>query len=101
MTFSEQVKEIIKKVPYGRVVTYGQVAFMAGNYQAARQVAWVLHSCSERDGLPWHRVVNSKGGISLPRGDGYEEQKNRLLSEGIPFNKNDHVDLTQFMWREE
>ncbi len=100
ISFAEQVKQVIKSIPYGRVATYGQIAFMAGNYRAARQVAWVLHSSSENDKLPWHRVINIKGCISLPFGEGYEQQKHLLLSEGIELDEHDRVDLKRFMWQE-
>lgn len=100
ISFSEQVKRVIKSIPYGRVATYGQIAFMAGNYRGARQVAWVLHSSSESDDLPWHRVINSKGGISLPQGEGYEQQKNLLIAEGIQLDENDRINLKDFLWQD-
>ena len=78
MKFEDTVKRLIKAVPRGKVATYAQIASLAGNYKAPRQVARVLHSSSDKDRLPWHRVINSRGGISLPRGRGFEEQK-RLL----------------------
>jgi methylated-DNA-protein-cysteine methyltransferase-like protein len=91
--FYDRVRLLIKSIPNGRVSTYGQIAAYAGNRRAARQVAWVLHSCSSSDGLPWHRVINRKGKISLKRGYGYELQKTLLESEGIKFDKEDRVDL--------
>lgn len=99
MKFSEQVKIIIKNIPPGKVATYGQIALMAGHLNGARQVAWVLHSSSEKDGLPWHRVINSKGGISLRPGDGFEIQKQLLEKEGVVFNEKDRVDLKRFLWQ--
>jgi len=91
------VIEIIRGIPQGRVLTYGLVAAMAGNPRAARQVARILHSSSRKHGLPWHRVINSRGTISLPRGNGYEEQKEMLLSEGIVFRHDDTINLKEYL----
>lgn len=96
--FSKHVKEAIKQIPEGKVATYGQIASMSGNYRAARQVAWVLHSSSEKDNLPWHRVINGKGEISLPPGNGFEEQKHRLQKEGVVFDKKNRINLERFLW---
>ena len=60
-TFTTRVIEAIRSIPAGRVATYGQIADMAGNRRAARQVARLLHACSHTQGLPWHRVVNREG----------------------------------------
>ncbi len=62
-SFSERVKEHIKQIPHGKVAMYGQIATYARNPRAARQVAWILHSSSRKDSLPWHRVINNKGRI--------------------------------------
>ncbi len=97
-SFYTRIINVIKQVPYGKVTTYGQVAALAGNHRAARQVAWVLHSSSEKEKLPWHRVINSKGEISLEPGFGFEEQKTLLLKEGIKFDKKNKVNLTRFLW---
>jgi methylated-DNA-protein-cysteine methyltransferase-like protein len=72
--FHQRVRQVIKRIPKGKVATYGQIALLAGDPRAARQVAWVLNSSSKRDKLPWHRVINSQGKISLPKGGGYELQ---------------------------
>ena len=92
-SFSEQVKQLIKQIPYGKVATYGQIATYAGNPRAARQVAWILHSSSRKHNLPWHRVINSKGCISLPPHRGYEIQKKLLEQEGIIFEENGSINL--------
>ncbi len=97
-TFTQKVKDIIKKIPPGKVCTYGQIAAYAGNPRGARQVAWVLHSSSRKDNLPWHRVVNSKGGISLKPNYGYEIQKQLLEKEGIAFDSNDTIDFDRYLW---
>ena len=63
--FTELVIDIIKSIPEGKVTSYGRIAGMAGALSGARQVARILHSMSEKHGLPWHRVVGADGGISL------------------------------------
>jgi methylated-DNA-protein-cysteine methyltransferase-like protein len=98
MQFEDRVKEIIKKIPRGKVATYAQIAAMAGNYRAARQVARVLHSSSNNERLPWHRVINSRGGISLKPGRGFEEQKRLLKKEGVSADVSGHIDVEKFLW---
>jgi methylated-DNA-protein-cysteine methyltransferase-like protein len=98
MEFEERVKGFIKAIPRGKVATYAQVAALAGNDRAARQVARVLHASSDKDRLPWHRVINSRGGISLPRRRGYEEQKQLLMEEGVAVDRAGRVDLARFQW---
>lgn len=96
--FSKQVIKIIKRIPAGKVATYGQIATLAGNNKAARQISRILHSSSGKYELPWHRVINRKGKISLNPGDGYELQKMLLENEKIQFDKNDRIDLSRFGW---
>ncbi len=98
MEFEERVKGFIKAIPRGKVATYAQIAALAGNYRAARQVARVLHASSRKDRLPWQRVINSRGGISLKRGRGFEEQKRLLAREGVSVERTGRVDLTSFQW---
>ena len=97
-TFYQRVVDIIKNIPQRKVATYGQIARYAGNPQAARQVAYILHASSEKEDLPWHRVINSKGGISLKSRQGYELQKQLLEKEGVVFNRDDCVDLQEYLW---
>jgi methylated-DNA-protein-cysteine methyltransferase-like protein len=97
-SLSQRIKGIIRKIPRGKVATYGQIAAMAGNPLAARQVVRILHSSSRKEKLPWHRIINSKGRISLQPGFGYEEQKSKLIKEGIKFDKSDRIDFARFMW---
>ncbi len=98
LSFTEKIKLVIKKIPKGKVATYGQIAALAGNPLGARQVVRVLHACSHKDKLPWHRVINSKGTISLKFGQGYEIQKNLLQKEGVKFKENDAVDFGRYLW---
>lgn len=96
-SFHGRVVEAIRAIPSGKVATYGQIAFRAGNPRASRQVAYILHSSSEKEKLPWHRVVNSKGMISL-KGVGRDLQRRMLEQEGIVFNEEDGIDLKRFLW---
>ncbi len=96
--FTREVKRVLRSVPRGRVVTYGQVASLAGRDGAARGVAWILHSSSEAAGLPWHRVVGASGRISLPRGRGFAEQKKRLVAEGVAVGPGGRIDLKRCRW---
>lgn len=97
-TYTQRVVEAIKSIPPGKVATYGQLAAMAGNPRGARQVVRVLASLSAKEGLPWHRVINSKGTISLP-GAGFDEQKTRLAAEGVAVDERGAVDLDEYQWR--
>ena len=96
--FTSEVIKLIKSIPRGKVATYGQIACLAGFCFSVRRVVWILHSCSKKEGLPWHRVVNQKGTISLRSGEGYVKQKEMLQIEGIVFNKKDRIDLNRYLW---
>jgi len=95
----ENIVAAIKRIPRGKVATYGQVALLAGNPRAARQVARALHASSATRGLPWHRVINSRGTVSLPRGAGFEHQLALLRAEGVRASDDGRVDLARFGWR--
>ena len=96
--FTRAVIKIIKCIPEGKVCTYGRIGRLAGKVNGARQVAWILHSSSRRHRLPWHRVINAQGGISLPKTGGYAEQKARLQAEGIVFDAAGRIDLEKYLW---
>lgn len=90
----------ISQIPFGQVATYGQIAGMAGNHRAARQVSRVLHSCSSKYQLPWHRVIGGSGKISIPKNQpGYLRQKEKLQAEGIEFGLRDQIDLDVYQWQ--
>jgi methylated-DNA-protein-cysteine methyltransferase-like protein len=97
-SFTDRVKWLIAGIPAGKVATYGQIAACAGNHRASRQVAWLLHSSSQKDNLPWHRVINSRGGISLPIGGGFEEQRMLLEAERIVVDQRGRVNLSKYLW---
>ncbi|MDQ7798998.1 MAG: MGMT family protein [Candidatus Edwardsbacteria bacterium] len=99
MTFSSQIISVIKRIPCGKVATYGQIAALAGNPRGARAVIWLLHSSSGKEKLPWHRVINGQGMISLKPGQGCEEQRARLESEGVEFDLYGRVDLERHRWQ--
>jgi methylated-DNA-protein-cysteine methyltransferase-like protein len=86
--FSARVISLIAQIPPGKVMTYGQIAAVAGNPRGARQVSRILHSCSEKYSLPWHRVINARFQVSLPG----EEQTARLQAEGLIFDGRGRVD---------
>lgn len=71
---------------------------MAGFCPSVRRVVWILHACSDKEGLPWHRVVNRRGAIALKPGAGYEKQKAMLKKEGILFDERDRIDLDRYLW---
>jgi methylated-DNA-protein-cysteine methyltransferase-like protein len=91
--FTEDIIEIIKSIPKGKVMTYGQIAEWAGNPRGARQISRILHSMSRKYNLPWHRVINSKGEISLPPDNGGLIQRQMLKDEGIVFKESGIIDL--------
>ncbi|MGE6486849.1 MGMT family protein [Paenisporosarcina sp. NPDC076898] len=94
--FTAEVVRILKEIPEGYVVTYGQVARMAGSPRAARQVVRILHTMSEKHGLPWHRVVNARGEIAVPDEESKELQRMLLQGEDVEFLSDGRVDLSVF-----
>ncbi|HOD53458.1 MAG TPA: MGMT family protein [Candidatus Cloacimonadota bacterium] len=99
--FSIQIIKVIQSIPKSKVLTYKAVAEMAGNPYGSRQVSRILHSCSEKYQLPWHRIVNSKGSISLSYGAGYELQEALLKAEGVKVDSEGKIDLETYLWKAE
>ncbi|MDO7905605.1 MGMT family protein [Paenibacillus sp. JX-17] len=99
--FTARVIEILRKIPEGQVMTYGQVAAMAGSPRAARQVVRILHSMSSRYQLPWHRVVNAQGQISIQDDAQRETQRLYLLGEGVEIGLMDTVNLEKHQLKSE
>ncbi|MFD2680275.1 MGMT family protein [Bacillus seohaeanensis] len=96
-SFTERALTIIQSIPEGKVMTYGQIARIAGSPRGARQVVRILHSMSKKYQLPWHRVINSKGEIGLKEDDLFHVQKLSLESEGIKFTKDNKVNLDVYL----
>ncbi|MFC5471037.1 MGMT family protein [Cohnella suwonensis] len=96
LPFTERVVNIIRGIPEGRVMTYGQIAEVAGSARGARQVVRILHSLSEKHGLPWHRVVNAKGEIALQDEEGRYSQRMYLESEGVEIGFGGRIDLDEY-----
>lgn len=95
-TFTERAIEIIQNIPVGKVMTYGQIAKLAGSPRGARQVVRILHSMSKKYSLPWHRVINSKGELGFKDDDMFIEQKHALLGEGVEFLGEYMISLEKF-----
>jgi methylated-DNA-protein-cysteine methyltransferase-like protein len=98
----EAIYRVVAAIPPGTVATYGQVAVLAGLPGHARQVGYALHSLPDDLDLPWQRVINAKGEVSLrspdsaPGREGY--QRHLLEEEGIEFDLSGRVDLKRFGW---
>jgi methylated-DNA-protein-cysteine methyltransferase related protein len=97
--FTENVVEIIRSIPEGKVATYGQIAGLAGSPRAARQVVRALHSMSKKYRLPWHRVINAKGQIAIQDDESYNEQRLSLEAEGVEIGLNGMIDLDRYQWK--
>ena len=93
-----RIYAIVRRVPAGRVATYGQVARLAGIVNGARQVGYALHALREHAAVPWHRVVNARGAISL-RGGADATQRILLEREGLRFDAGGRIDLAAYGWR--
>jgi len=81
--FSLRIIDVISQIEVGKVMSYKEVALLAGNGNGARQVARILHTCSKKHNLPWWRVVNSNYQVSIKDPYGFEEQVMLLRSEGL------------------
>jgi methylated-DNA-protein-cysteine methyltransferase-like protein len=97
--FRERVIAVVRAIPRGRVLTYGQVAFLVGTPRGARQVGRVLYQLGPLTNVPWQRVVNRFGGLSTYKIGAGELQRRRLEAEGIRFTADGTVDLESYQWR--
>jgi len=96
--FFAQVHDLVRQVPTGRIVTYGQVARALGHPRQARLVGWAVRACPAD--VPWHRVVNARGMVSI--GDlvrGFNAQRALLEAEGVSFDSQGRIDLRVYAWR--
>jgi len=96
-----RILAVVDSIPRGRVATYGQIALEAGLARRARLVGKILSTLAPGTKLPWHRVVNSAGTISLRPGSGASTQQKRLRLEGIPVSRSGRLDLCRFRWQPE
>ncbi len=91
--------QVVAAIPPGRVATYGQVAEKAGLSRAARRVGYALRGLPNNTRIPWHRVVNAQGRISLPEGSKpYATQRDRLEREGVEFSATGTIDMRHHGW---
>lgn len=98
--FSEKVVKVVESVPPGKVVSYGQVALYVGVPRAARQVGWILRQSEGKD-LPWWRVINNEGRISI-KGNRYntpELQRKLLQAEKVSVNEDFEIDIEEYRYR--
>src|SRR5690349_9729801 len=99
VTAYERIYRAVRRVPRGRVATYGQIAELA-KASGPRQVGYALHSLPDGHDLPWHRIVNARGMISLDSGIGGGSLQRALLeAEKITFDKKGRIDLKKFQWK--
>lgn len=94
-TFRDRVHAIVRAVPRGKVITYGQIALLAGRPRGARQVGWIAHSGGP---APWQRVVNSSGELARGFTGGREGHRRALSRDGVRVGANGRVDLRRYLW---
>lgn len=93
-----RIHRIVSRIPKGRVATYGQIARLAGLRGQARLVGYAMHALPATTRVPWQRVVNARGEISLP-GSSAVRQRERLEREGVRFDARGRIDLDRFLWQ--
>ncbi len=100
MTAFERIYEVVKRIPRGRVCTYGQVARLAGSPRWARAVGYALHQNPEPGVIPCHRVVNREGALAPGFAFGGENRQRELLeAEGVAFLPDGRVDMARHFWQ--
>lgn len=96
---NQRIWQVVALIPPGRVATYADVARHAGMPGAARRVGMALRGLPEDTRIPWHRVINAQGRISLPEGSASRyTQRERLEAEGVAFKINKSLDLRSYRW---
>ncbi len=97
--FKSRVIKVIKNIPEGKVASYGQIAAMVGIPRAARQVGWILNKSNHTLNLPWWRVINNSGRITIKGSEfSVEDQKTFLLAEKVEVSDRFEVDMTKYRW---
>jgi methylated-DNA-protein-cysteine methyltransferase-like protein len=95
----DRIYAVVRRIPAGRVATYGQVAVLAGLAGHARQVGYALHALAPDSGVPWQRVINARGEVSARSESGPEHYQRHLLEEeGVRFDSRGRVCLDRFRW---
>jgi len=95
----QRIWQVVNAIPAGRVCSYGEVARLAGLGRGARQTGHALRNLPAGTRIPWHRVINSQGKISLPPGSaGHYTQMQRLLAEGVEFTERGRIASPAFWW---
>ncbi|GAP12015.1 O(6)-alkylguanine repair protein YbaZ [Bellilinea caldifistulae] len=94
---NQRIYDLVRQIPPGRVASYGQIARMVGGGVGPRQVGYALAALKSGTDVPWQRVINAKGRISLP-GIGGAIQRQLLIEEGVQFDENDSVDFERYGW---
>jgi methylated-DNA-protein-cysteine methyltransferase-like protein len=95
-----RIYAVVRRIPRGRVATYGQIAALAGLGGHARQVGYALHALGPDDDVPWHRVLNARGSVSVRAERGGDRIQRQLLErEGVRFDAAGHADLARFAWK--
>jgi methylated-DNA-protein-cysteine methyltransferase-like protein len=96
----QRIYAVVRRIPKGRVATYGQVAALAGLGGHARQVGYALHTLATDRPVPWHRVINARGEVSPRKAPGSDLVQRELLErEGVEFSRSGRVDLARVRWR--
>lgn len=95
-TFRQRVEALVRQIPEGRVMTYGQIAALCGNARAARIVGGIAHFGDPE--LPWQRVVNKSGGLAAGYPGGRTAHRVHLESEGVAVDDNQQVDVAELLW---
>jgi methylated-DNA-protein-cysteine methyltransferase-like protein len=96
----DRIYSVVRRIPGGRVATYGQVAKLAGLGGNARQVGYALHAMVTDRPVPWHRVINSRGEVSLRKEPGSDQlQRECLEREGVVFSVAGRIDLPRYRWK--
>ncbi len=99
MTTFELIYEQVKKIPRGKVATYGQIAMLAGNPRWARAVGYALHANPDPESIPCYRVLNRFGGLAPAFAfGGAEKQAELLRADGIEVREDGTVDLEKYLW---
>lgn len=95
--YRERVYEIVRRIPRGRVMTYGQIAEILGEGYTARTIGFVMHASGDQ--TPWHRVINARGACSTGKVVLPEDKQQRLLeSESVQFDERGRCNLERYLW---